>query len=396
MITAFLGELLFHASGLEMSFYRCTNNCAYCFANTKGGEERNPQLKSIDSFIRTASARNTLEADLFNAGYPICISNSSDPFTPKNWRITEQFVKLLDNFENGIFFQTKTSEGLEEVLDAIGARRDRLFYITMTCSDDGVSKIVEPGAPVLEKRIETAILLAKMGFGVVIGFNPYVEKWMPKNALVDVCRRLVENGVRDFFFQPMFMTNRRFQELPVARQKRFSGFENESVPEYCKSYDRWFAMYQSIFEVLEQVENANPFTVQTVNSSPFELYQSKFYKTMPLASEFTTWAVENPKTEYTFEDFWNVITACAPEFFERPHNGIDRYIIAKARDLWRGHPENQNMTSYRKLLRLMWNYPHKFVCSPAGCCFMKVVRRDENGDFTLALTEEPTFIKEIV
>ena len=97
MITAFLGELLFHASGLEMSFYRCTNNCAYCFANTKGGEERNPQLKSIDSFIRTASARNTLEADLFNAGYPICISNSSDPFTPKNWRITEQFVKLLDN-----------------------------------------------------------------------------------------------------------------------------------------------------------------------------------------------------------------------------------------------------------------------------------------------------------
>jgi len=27
---------------------------------------------------------------------------------------------------------------------------------------------------------------------------------------------------------------------------------------------------------------------------------------------------------------------------------------------------------------------------------MKVVRRDENGDFTLALTEEPTFIKEIV
>ena len=48
MISAFLGEFLFHACGLELSFYRCTNNCAYCFANTKGGEERDPQLKSID------------------------------------------------------------------------------------------------------------------------------------------------------------------------------------------------------------------------------------------------------------------------------------------------------------------------------------------------------------
>lgn len=396
MISAFLGELLFHPCALELSFYRCTNNCAYCFANTKGETERDPGLQSVDSFIRTASTRKTLEADLFNEGFPICISNNSDPFTKKNASVTETFTRLLNNFPNGILFQTKGTYGIDEVLDAIGDRRDRVFYITMTCDDDQISKTVEPGAPTLRERIELAKTLSSAGFPVTIGFNPYVERWMPLDRLLDVCRELRDAGVIDYFFQPLFLTGRRFRELPVTRQNRFAGFgTGEDVIEYCKDDDRWWETIAAVLTVWNEVEDSNPSMTQTMNSTPYDLYDEVFSKRMPLTSEFTDWALDNEKDVYTFDDFWSVISSNNREFLERPHNGLDRYIIASARDIWRGHPENQNLTSYRKLLRVMWNHPHKFVCVPGGCFSFTFAGKDENGNLLLALTDEPQFTKEV-
>lgn len=390
MISAFLGEFLFHPCGLELSFYRCTNNCAYCFANTKGGEERDPQLKSIDSFIRTARTRKTLEADLFNEGFPICISNNSDPFTKKNYNIADQFVRLLNNFPNGIYFQTKCAYGVEEILDAIGDRRDRVFYITMTCADDAVSKMVEPGAPVIGERIRLAKLLASEGFPVVIGFNPYCIRWMPLPALVDICEELAEAGIVDYFFQPIKLSGRRFRELPAGRQARFSGFQTgDDVIEYCKSDERWIDTLTAITTVAELVDDAIPTTAQMLYNSPFNLYQEVFHQTMPLSSEFGNWCLDNPQEVYTFEDFQSVVFAHNQEFWDRPHNGIDRYVIALTRDLWRGHPENQKMTSFKKLLRLMWNNPHKFFVVPGASLEMEPAGKDKNGNLLIRMQEEP-------
>lgn len=394
MLSAFLGEFLFHPCALEASFYKCTNDCAYCFTNNKAMELRDPQIKGVDSFIRTAYKRRTLNADLFNEGFPVCMSNNSDPFTRQNYRFTEQFTRLLNNFPNGIYFQTKGTYGVDEVLDAIGERRDRLFYITITCTDDKASKTVEPEAPTTRERLELAKTLSEAGFPVIIGFNPYCVKWNPYDELVEMCCELLEYGIRDFFFQPIRLTSRKIQAFTPERVARFSGFSSaEELKEYCEGVEPWKDMIRAIYYVAKILPESRPSSVQTLNSSPFELYKKTFSKTMPTSAEFCAWCLQNPKDEYTFDDFRRVLFADNAEFWERPHGDLDRYILAQARDLWRGRPENQKMTSYTKLLRLMWNNPFKFVCVPGSCYGMKVAGKDEQGNITLQLRDKPSFIE---
>ena len=66
---------------------------------------------------------------------------------------------------------------MEEALEILDGKQNVAWYITVTCADDELSQRVEPGAPPTSERLEWAVHLAKMGYMVIIAFNPLVEKY---------------------------------------------------------------------------------------------------------------------------------------------------------------------------------------------------------------------------
>lgn len=381
MIQGFYGELLFHPAALELSGYTCTNNCCYCFANNRK-TSRDADWASVMNFIRQAKGRKTLEAALFNEGFPICISNLSDPFVGVNRKATAQIVKLLGNFPNGIFFQTKCTEGIEETLDALGDRRNAMFYITITCGNDDVSSVVESGAAVTSKRIETAIMLRKMGFNVVIGLNPLVENWMPFDELKDIAGTLVRNDIRNFFIQPMFLRRQTVAKFGENQRKAFFGFDEIDLGEWCEK--RRDAPYcRKAIDYLRSLEKVNAFsTFSMYENTIHEIYKESMGKVFPMNFDFYQYVLATKNEEYTFDEFYQLVTSGREEFFEKDFPPLDAYVIRNARRLWKGHPANQKITNFRKLIRLYWN-SKQFVTCPINCWELEESGRDSHGNVTL-------------
>ena len=71
-----------HPVPLEYSGVDCSNNCLYCFAKAYSCKESDYQ--KFQSLIRNLDKRQSLAAELFKDGQPVCLSNRSDPFCESN------------------------------------------------------------------------------------------------------------------------------------------------------------------------------------------------------------------------------------------------------------------------------------------------------------------------
>ena len=196
-----------HPVPLEYSGVDCSNNCLYCFAKAYSCKESD--YRKFQSLIRNLDKRQNLAAELFKAGQPVLLSNRSDPFCENNYRETLSVLKLLRQFPNGIYFQTKTGEAIEDVLEILDGKQNVAWYITVTCADDEMSKKVEPGAPPTSERLEWAFDLAKVGYHVIVAFNPLVEAWMPTKALNRIFDKCMKNGIKDFYFDSLHWEKKR-------------------------------------------------------------------------------------------------------------------------------------------------------------------------------------------
>ena len=123
MLEVFLGGYLFHPAALDYSGDTCQNKCAYCFANINKEFRAGNLQGAINSFYRKEP--KTYKDMLLAEGYPICVSNRSDPFAKNNERDSIALFTHLAERKNGIFIQTKTGTGMEECLDLMGDRRDK-------------------------------------------------------------------------------------------------------------------------------------------------------------------------------------------------------------------------------------------------------------------------------
>lgn len=145
MLEIFLGGYLFHPAALDYSGDTCQNGCAYCFANINKEFRRGNLAGAINSFYKKEAT--TYKDILIKMGYPICVSNRSDPFSPNNTRDTLALFTHLAEMKNGIFIQTKCGPGMDEALDILGDRRDVVVYITVTTMQDDIARMLEPKAP---------------------------------------------------------------------------------------------------------------------------------------------------------------------------------------------------------------------------------------------------------
>jgi DNA repair photolyase len=342
-------EFLETPNALEYSGARCQHGCAYCFANINKAD----RTSSVTSAINFLYKKPVTYADaLWREGYPICVSNRSDPFSPNNLWDTEALFSHLKDFPNGVFVQTKTNRHCEGLIDVLGPKK-AVVFVSVPMLDPNIAKIVEPGAPPPQARLETMARLRRKGYHVIAAINPIERTWLPERdfeALVAELRRI---GVWHVYMSTLGLSAHRKKKYSPELRRRLLGADTvgeEAKEDYAAECGKW--LLGGGFEVsLDSLPGKSGFNAAT---------KSVFPRPMPLLQDYVNHCYGTlPKGGHLllrFRDFYEFISDGHPLFrarFREADNATLRaYIIRMSHDLWKAHPR---IESLYQLLNIYWN-----------------------------------------
>lgn len=348
MIDDFIGEFLFHPAPLEMSGNYCSHNCCYCFANIRK-QNRTIDLKATIRQINKKEIKTYQDA-LINEGYPICISNKSDPFSESNYKHTIALAYELTKLKNGIFIQTKGGKGIDEFLTAINHKKDIVWYITITTLNESIRKRIEPNAPSIKERFDLAKKLKELGYLVIIAINPILEQWMSLSDLdkfMKICKELDLNHICT---EALHLNKREVQTFSKHRAESF----NKEEIEY--SVDR--KGFQNYVKKIIPILIANDFKVMKLGmpyySEFFYDIRKVFKHIFPNQLDFINHCHNSNKNIFTFDDFYNT-SVDNKNFFEREFKYINKYILKSSIRQWACNEDYKKVFSLKGVLNVFWN-----------------------------------------
>ena len=389
MLEVFLGAYLFQPAALDYSGDTCLNNCAYCFANINK-ESRAGNLKGAINALYKKEAK-TYQDLLLKEGYPICVSNRSDPFTPKNKMDSIGFFTHLANYKGGVFIQTKTGPGMGECIELMGDRKEVVIYITITTLKDPVAKIVEPNTPSPSERLKTAKKYHDAGYLVLVAVNPCAEAWMPRDDFDILLKELKSYGINHICIEMLDIKRARLKRLSQNRIKRMGaaidtlGQKNQMYVRECTEH-----LVNQGFQVAKK---GMPF-----RSSIFDDIKSRLGKTMPVMQDFVNHCIDKYGTTgaaVSYSEFENVIAKEGIFLKTVKQNNIRDYLLRSGFVSWK---DNQQVHSHKELLRIVWNDPRHKLSVQRHCLFRVIGKggkpeRDENGDVKLWFDGSPYLAK---
>jgi len=370
-----IGLWLGHPTALEYSGTTCSHACQYCFA--RGYGNRKSDYHKCQSLLRNLDKRNSLAAELFKAGQPVLLSNRSDPFCEHNYRETLSILKLLRQFPNGIYFQTKTGKAIEEALEILDGKQNVAWYITVTCADDELSKKIEPNASPTSERLDWAVYLAELGYMVILAFNPLVEKWMPKKALEKILDTTMAAGIYHFYFDSLHVEKKRTY-APVLLELAGASidyFNSEESAWDTENYVLDVMEGRKAEYILPGMMNGNFVYLNLINILGGGFRTVSTYQMMMEA------AATEGYNEFTWNSFYEWMSEGNEALFEKelPTAWLERYTYIQQRQVYMEHPPLQ---SYKDLLKLIWN-DQRFNCSLLNCRGYKSLEKDDCGNVVL-------------
>lgn len=234
---------------VEVSIYGvCSNQCFYCFSNLNRAaacrkpHDKNPIEKVISGMEKAMSDPKDPIGYFLRNKYPICFSNTTDPFMreEKTYRCTEAFLKYAKKRDLPLWIQTKGTvlyEEFDRYADLIVPGKD-VVYITLTTLDDEISRKVEPGAPISSVRLELMRKLSDRGVPVVVACNPYLEEWC--GDIGAYCDSVKAAGARGIWLEQLHFSNKQAEEIPAA-YKEYVQKANVFPMMHVKALKEWYA-----------------------------------------------------------------------------------------------------------------------------------------------------------
>lgn len=342
----FVGEFMFHPAPIEVSGNTCSHNCNYCFANIR----KNERVLNLKLFIKQCNkteVKSYLDS-LVAEGYPICISNKTDPFSDSNYIHTQAMCREMTKISNGIFFQTKTGKGLWEA-EKILNRKNIIWYITITTLNDNIRKRIEPNAPTTEERLKTAEKLKAMGYHVVVAINPLLEVWMPKTDLEKLCKRLKDVGLLYICLEGLHLNKK---EVSTFTPNRLKSFEQSEI-EYATS--KGFQAY--VKEIIPYM-TAKGFHIMKLGMPfPTEFFapiKKVFKHIFPNQYDLINHCYNNKVERVTFDMFYDLSVDNKP-FFEKEFKRVNAYLVRASINAWANSDEAKTVCTLKEVLRFGWN-----------------------------------------
>lgn len=231
VLTPFYGEFLLNPVPLELSLVEpCDYACAYCFANLndrywankKGKALHSDGIKAAASFLSNYQNRETLEAKLLQAGYPVTLSNRTDPFSRKNRTASIPLLRIMAELGLQVMIQTKGFIKPNDYADVMECLQPSVWYITISSLDEDFRKRVEVGAPTIRHRLDLIEKVVAAGHRVVIGCNPCVLEWI--GDPLKYCQALKDRGAEGAWIAPLDFSKDQLEQL-TEREINAMGYD---------------------------------------------------------------------------------------------------------------------------------------------------------------------------
>lgn len=189
----------------NMNIYKgCCHGCIYCDSRSQCyGIERFDQVRVKENALEIIrdDLRRKVKKGVVGTGA------MSDPYNPLEHRLllTRHALELIDAFEFGVSVATKgtlISRDID-ILQSIKVHSPVLCKLTITTSDDTLSRKIEPGAPLSSKRFETLGQLRQAGLFaglLLMPVLPFIED--TRENILSIVERAAE--CRANFIYPAF------------------------------------------------------------------------------------------------------------------------------------------------------------------------------------------------
>ena len=352
MITLYTGELLISPIPLELTLAPCDHGCAYCFArlNFRHSGYTRANVTGIQNLLATYHARDTLVAKLLRQGYPILLSNRTDPFAPANRKLILPLLETLTAQGIQIAFQTRGGALLR---DALAIVEPSCWYISLTSDLPDLTRRIEPAAPPLAARLATIDALIQRGHSVNVGINPYVPEWW--RDAPGLLRELKARGVHGIWTELLHI-NYRQRDL-MTPPERAALTEDLIALAMKRTPPQAWQDGRARLRDDAQAAGLEVFSGGQGNRSDyFAPYQTYYRKTFPVMQEFLNMCLDarrDPHDVITFDEFWRW---AAPSLPKGKYVGMSKYIGTVAHDFfWK--TKVPDVMSYKQLLHIFWEHP---------------------------------------
>lgn len=219
----------------------CCHGCIYCDSRS--------ECYRIEDFDRVRAKENALQIirdDLRRKVKKGVVGTGamSDPYNPfeKELKLTRHALELCDAFEFGVAIATKSSliERDIDILKSIAEHSPVLNKITITTSDDELSRKIEPNVPVSSRRFEIIKKLSDHDLysGILLmPVLPFLED--SKENISEIILRADDAGAK--FIYPAFGMTLRDTQREWYYDKLNKIFPGKGLVEkYQKQYGNYY------------------------------------------------------------------------------------------------------------------------------------------------------------
>ena len=223
-----------------MNIYRgCNHGCIYCDSRSECYHIDNFDAvrakKDFDTILR-ANLRSKTKSGVVATG------SMSDPYNPleKNHTLTRRALELINEAGFGISIATKGSLVTRDIdlLLKIKTHSPVLVKITVTCADDGLSRIIEPCAPPSSERLDAISELSKNGIFcglLTMPILPFIND--TEENIKEIVQKAAQSGAK-FIYPSIGMTlrtgNREY--FYKALDTHFKGIKEKYIKTFGDSY----------------------------------------------------------------------------------------------------------------------------------------------------------------
>lgn len=341
-IRPYTGEYLVSPVPVHLGLNYCSHNCFYCYANLNNPDRRADYNKVIN--VANAVANNkpmkNLSVRYLQAGYPIMVSNDSDPFAKSNF---EQFASIFDVFTDigtRFVFQTRGGNKAKNVLSR---SKPTCVYISFTSDDNNIISRAEVGAPDFDQRKDLALFAKQYGHHVIIGINPYVADWW--RDIDGFVTWLKDNGFGHVWLGEMHINHMQKPKIKSRPAKEFANI----IEMACKKKKD-----QADYEyLLEQLKQADINVYDAISSTKGDFWQPYFdlnFPFFPTLDSFFTELRQHGRTVAFNFDFFDEYANVVPDWEGSEFSGYLASIGRSLRNI--GYPSNAN--NFKQVHETLW------------------------------------------
>ncbi len=178
-------------------------------------------------------------------GKEIFFSSVTDPYQGDEgrYKLTRQCLGIIADygFEGVVSILTKSNLVLRDI-DLFKKLKHVIVGLTVTSTNDGISRYFEKNAPVVSVRLKTLKLLNENKIKTYAFIGPLLPHFVSQtNELENLFKEISKTGTKDIFIEHLnlarYIRNRLFEEMKGTEQEILKRFYDSQSKDYRKELE---------------------------------------------------------------------------------------------------------------------------------------------------------------